>query len=65
MNELCKNNLLKHEQKTCLVKCSYQLLYLLKVNFSDNDDIIFKITGSTLNVYTVIFIKTQEYTIVI
>ena len=55
MNELCKNNLLKHEQKTCLVKCSYQLLYLLKVNFSDNDDIIFKITGSTLNVYTVIF----------
>ena len=55
MNELFKNNLLDDAQKISLKKCSYQMLYLLKTYFPEDNSIVFEITGSTLNVYKVIF----------
>lgn len=52
MDELLKNNLISSSQKSLISKCGYQLLYLLKTEFTGTGFVL-KITGSTLNVYTI------------
>ena len=53
MLSLRKSNLLTKEQKKRIDKCSYESIYLLDTEFNDNNFII-KLSGSTLNIYTVI-----------
>ena len=52
MNSLLKTILISSEQKTRISKCHYQSIYLLEKT-KTYDSIILKVSGSTLNVYTV------------
>ena len=53
MNQLFNSNILSYSQINRIKKCSYESLYLLDFKIN-NDEIILKISGSTLNVYTII-----------
>ena len=52
MISLRKSFLLSFEQKKRIDKCSYECIYLLETKFNDNGFIL-KLSGSTLNIYTV------------
>jgi hypothetical protein len=52
MNNLLKSNIISDKQKDRINKAHYQSLYLVE-KFSDNNEITLKLTGSTLNIYTV------------
>lgn len=52
MNTLFKSSILSYSQKNRIKKCSYESLYLLDFKIN-KDDITLKISGSTLNVYTI------------
>jgi hypothetical protein len=53
MNNLFNSNNISYCQKNRIKKCSYESLYLLETIFNNNL-ITLKMTGSTLNVYTII-----------
>jgi len=52
MLSLRKSTLLSNEQKKRLDKCSYECIYLLDSKFKD-DNFSLKLSGSTLNIYTI------------
>ena len=52
MNNLFNSKSIQYCQKNRIKKCSYESLYLLETIFTNNL-ITLKITGSTLNVYTI------------
>lgn len=54
MNSLMYSTLIHKEQKNRISKSHYQTIYLLETIINNKDHIIFKLTGSTLNVYTII-----------
>ena len=53
MNNLFESNLLSTQQKDKINKGLYQSLYVLEKIVTDSGDMEFKMTGSTLNIYTV------------
>lgn len=53
MDDLLKTNHICLKQKDRIIKSSYQSFYLLKTTFT-KDGFHLKITGSTLNIYTII-----------
>jgi hypothetical protein len=52
MLALKKSQLLSSEQKTRIDKCNYESIYLLE-SIINNNDITLKLSGSTLNIYTI------------
>jgi hypothetical protein len=57
MDSLLNSHILCHDQKNRLLKCCQERYYLLKSKFLDKDEEEFElqVTGSNLNVYTIIF----------
>ena len=53
MNNLMCSPLICTEQKNRISKSHYQTIYLLEKIVNDKDNIILKLTGSTLNIYTI------------
>jgi uncharacterized Zn finger protein len=53
MNNLMYSPLICTEQKNRISKCHYQTIYLLEKIVNNKDNIILKLTGSTLNIYTI------------
>jgi hypothetical protein len=52
MNDLLKSEKICLDQKNRITKAHYQSFYLLQTEYIE-DEVILKVTGSTLNVYTV------------
>ena len=52
MNELLKSDKICLNQKSRITKAQYQCFYLLHTEYTE-EEVNLKITGSTLNVYTV------------
>jgi len=53
MNNLMYSPLICTEQKNRISKSHYQTIYLLEKTVNNKDNIILKLTGSTLNIYTI------------
>lgn len=59
MNNLTQSPLLCIKQKNRIYKAHYQTIYLLEKIINSKDNIILKLTGSTLNIYTITIINSN------